>query len=1143
MNSRNPKSAFGIGDNSSPISTNKSKKQSTFDMFDINVKGAQKQTKDVFDYAKNEVSDFGKFQVKTTSSTMKTVADITVTTYGRIYKQLETMHTTYLSGVVAREAEAAKKVAENWANSRSSNSSSNKQIVGSNGQPISSSSQSTNKSSGTNYSQDIGKFMKSLDSSLSNKNNNFSSHLEKQISKMSSGVSDAAGDGTTKGMSKGANILLSVGKEILKLAEMYMQIWLKRFKDGIDKIYNTYESTYTGVSVLMNQNQDQYMSWQTQARDSLRTLSLDNNIAISSVMEQLDATTKMGISGQKAQNKALADTISKTIAPFVDTTTDAYTDLQFKLGDSFVTSMNGMSESIREQTGSARFISKNINSILEQLEPIAMSAKNEQFAQQFGEMAAMFDAAVAEGSLTMSQANTMKDQITNIVNDPHAAITGNDIIQRQVVASGIDTTDPAAVAAAILEQNAYWSEQASASGSRIAAGAMGDALTGSSAYLTGLSDMGFNRESAYEAIRSGRSIDDVYGTGKDMLSSFAGDQYTTSTAQKDIWAENSALEASQFKQRYPDAYELLSTLVSDVGKILVALVGGKLISKLLGGGGGPGSLIPSLVGAAPGAAVATAGLAATGAGLYYGSDAAHRSSTASSSEKGALAAQGIGAGMAVAGGATATVAGGIGVAAGLGAAAGGATAMGAAAAGLAAIPVFGWVALGVAALGVGIAATANHFSKLDKGINKINESYDASKESLDQEREARAQQIEALKDEYASTETTEDKRKLLIKQGIVKEEEASHMTSAAIDQAMNSYTDMAESIENGGLSFAEKASNWFDWFDTQPDSIGDAVFRALQKRDKEQLEKDKETASTDFANALSSMSEEAAAEQIRNMGFENSISKGWFKGNYSAEELAKIAKEDPSEFSRLINSNQGVFGWNGSAMDELEQDDINTIYNNLGIDKHIATADEQAESAKQIMKSLDTLYGVIRSGGEPTGDNLTKYREARDYMLKESTIERLSGLDSVSYYGASLSTFDKNKIESTFPRYAAGNSYVASDQLAYLHQGEAVLTKAQNKQYRTVASSIPFLSKLFGGGLFSAMSGTPVSNDQTASTSDVIAAMNDGINRLIEAILSLNRDPNQQIADTSNNMLSRIARPSYDSNLVTLSPSIATSAK
>lgn len=1146
--SNNPNDMFGNnrnGSSSTSKSKFKSKTESTFDMFNINTKGAKQDTKDVFDYAKEQVTEFSKFQIKTTAQTMKNIADITVTTYSKIYVQLESMHKSYLSGVISREAEAAKSVAKYWTDARNSSSSSTKPgtILGSNGQPISSntvSNTSSNKSA--SESVDISGFMKSLDGSLNNKVSNFGSHLDKSLSKSTSGIGDAVSKGAEKGTSAGVSLAVSVISGIIKIGKQYLDIWLKRFDEGINKIYQTYESTYTNVSVIMDQNQEQYMSWQTQARDSLKSMSLDNNIAISKVMEQLDETTKLGISGQKAQNKALSDSISKTIAPFVEVTSDAYTDLQLKLGDSFVTSMNGLVDAVNDQAGSSRFISKNINSILQELEPIAMNAKDDRFAQQFGEMAAMIDSAVSSGVMTMDEASKMKEEVMGMT-DPYKAITEGSVLQKQIVASGVDTRDPAALMEAYMKTAGEWSEQAS-SQSDIARGAMGDSLGIGSKFMTYFADR-WDTDIASQMSSSGRNIGDVQLAGQIKQNNLANDKYTTETAQHTIGAENSMLEVAQFKQKYPDAYEILKSILGTLTGIAGAKLlksGFDLVSKLFGkGDGGTISKVGSkalnsiknlsskaLSGIKSAGSKALSGIKSVGGkaisgAAKVGSKALTNLAGASGGSAG-LGVAGATAGLAVAAGGTVAAVDGIknasnkqagtgsrvasGVQAGAGIAAAGA---GVAATGLllASNPV-GWAVLGVGAAALGVAVAAKGISKaLDKtsaATKEVTASYDNQlkqmKENQKEEKKNQKEQLKEQKKQLEDLTSLEDKKKYAVENGIISEEDAKSLTEEGFNKIFDEY-------QKSEKEYLKKKQ------DAEKKQLEE--LKSKQEEETQKASEDNEKELLKQISDLESQGDEGkdkVYDILKNAGASDKALKKYKSGEWTAE--------------GILNGKGGGIGFFNTQKDlmkNLDTEDWKAITSSAGLDQdkfkvaNMSTDEKAAKDAKYA-----ELKAIVDQG---EGDNPTskeRYQSALEQLKKDFS-------DGKGGYAPPS-------------MYAAGNPFVASDQLAYLHQGEAVLTKTQNKNYRSVASSIPFLSKVFGGGLFGGSLAGDKSEEDSSRT-DIITAINENVNKLVEAILSINKSQSQDTVDYNSGMINRnaIANRGYDQNLVSLSPSIATSTK
>lgn len=1122
-----PRDMFGTRNNTEDSKKRfKSNTESTFDMFNINVAKANKAVDSVFDYAKKGATDFNKYYVKTTSQTMKTVADITVSTYTKVYTQLESMHKSYLSGVVDREMSAASEVAKKWAETRNSASSNNNVIYGSGGQVLSSSSNTTNSTNNTRISApDMSNFMKSLNTSLGNKVSNYNSHIDKSISSLSEVLPDEVGKATENGAKNGSSTL---GKILSATLGKYLDIWIRRFTQGIDKIYNMYESTYTGVSVVMNQNQEQYMSWQSQAMSSINQMGLSNNIAISKVMETLSDVTKQGITGQKAQNKALADTISKTIAPFLDTTTSAYTDLQFKLGDQFVNTMNGMGENISRQVGSQRVFSTGINQIITMLDPIMLNAKADYADKYLGEMMAGLEGVVDAGLMTQEQALQFAYDSSQGATDWYSAVTSDNLLLRTAAINADDPTNVAEIAKEMFSAagNIYQGVNGVREQSTVGA------VINANKYFSQTSDVydiiGEYGKTTSEYIRSSEMV------GKEMMNNFANDKYTTATAMKDIAAENASLGVAQFRQRYPDAYEILENILRMLGLMSGADIFGnigdritnsitkKLLNKGSTGGtgsgagsSGSGGWLTSLVGG-KGATAGLSSMQALGNGLVN----THAGTLTSSATTlgGAATAAGAAAGAAMAIYGTSEAVKDFGKAADRGssdsekqsaATSGTLNAIGAAggAAGAAALIALGasnpigWVALAVGGVALGAAALYKVYNQQSGVMQEVNAKYEQQKEVMEQEQQVRAEQIDSLKTTLENAETTEEKRNAVVSEGIMTQEEANNMTSAQLDTFVDQLKKTNEDLSNKETEF----------------------FEDLEKARKEEQE------------SMREQNKEAIMEQIKNETDTDKQKEMLKSLGYTDEQIESIGEQTggflgigthAKTVEDLLNErtdNQGWFGIGGqSKLDAIDSNTYNDFAEKFGTEGVDTLGDYSTETDQEIAQAKAFLETWKDKKEDMTSLQKQEYDQYKEF---------LSGQEDI--------TTGKNYDVSM---YAAGNPYVASDQMAYIHQGEAVLTKEQNKQYRNVASSIPIFGK-FLGGLFGNKSGMQETEEEDAKRSDIITTMNDGFNRLVDAIMSMKTTEDMDKKARASVGIAEPVVSSYAENIVNLTPSMATANK
>lgn len=423
-------------------------------------------------------------------------------------------------------------------------------------------------------------------------------------------------------------IAVTAAKGVFEAGKKLLNIFISEFTSGMNKIVDAYESTYTKVSVLMGQNQSEYQDWQRTATNQLKGLGLSNNIGLSSIMEELSNAVDQGISGRAAQDKALADSINKTIAPFVDTTSDAYTSMQLT-DSSLLETVLGLSESARDNIGQSRIISKSLNEMISQLDPISSMAKSEQFDKQFAEQALMLESLVKSRQLSSSAAEQLKQDLYDMTFDQYGTLTGGSVAQRQTLndmyAQG---KDPIQYMGDSLET--LISNISDAVGSADMSGATGTLNRNILATeIAGNSRYSFLGEDIDKAIKEASQIAnqgaEEAASGKsyqDLVDALANDENTTQKSQNEIEAENAATEFAIIQENFPRAVQLLEGLAGTVGQILSMLIANTAtngITNLIGGklgrtgGGATGSGALRSIGSALKTGLTKGGISAGGA--------------------------------------------------------------------------------------------------------------------------------------------------------------------------------------------------------------------------------------------------------------------------------------------------------------------------------------------------------------------------------------------------------------------------------------------------------------------------------------------------------------------------------------------------
>lgn len=1159
----------------------KAPKNSTFDMFSINVSKAEKDTRQVFDYAKSQLTDYEKYS----TASMQKVAKAYSNTYKSIYSDLANQHKSYLNDLIDRETQAANRVSKIW-NSVDRTSNSN------------------------NASRSSEKLFNVNKNNSNNTNINLdTSNLDEASNSIKAAANDMGGSNlkNAKSMSAAANLISGAANVLVSGVERFLTLWIDRFFDGMDRIVNTYEDTYQTVSVLMDINQSQYAEVQSKSLDKINELNLGNNIAISNVMKELETVVKLGVTGEDAKNKAISDSITKAINPYIETTSDAYTDLQLKLGDKFVTTMNGMAQSVATTAGSTRFMQRNINDILTSMEPIVLNAKSDYADKVLGPMVQKLEAAVNSGAITAADAENIKQNIVDMQLNPYEALSSNNIAvavsAQKATDRNVDFSDSNKLLDIFAESMDELTGNLSTDGTynQVAKSAVNN--------VYGLSTSMWMNSNDFRKAIEGVNTSSSYEAGLTAQDNFANDKYTTAKQQKDISAENASLGLGQFKQQYPDAYEILSTMAATLAEISskivfskIADIGANLFGKLLNKGAskvlgntvsegiskGIGKGILKNVGskalnglaklgggsAGAGAGVATVGGVAAGAlisagGIYHMSDAAKTLSNKSETSQNKTLA-----GIQMGGGATAAVGGAVG--------AGALLALGAS------NPI-GWAALGIGALGLTVAQVVKSMKKTPKYVDEINEKFETAGNNIETYNKART---ETVKQETENQKATIEQ---LISSGNIDniktylKDQGKDITGKSTAELYGMLKDIRDGIKDDKtLTESENVRNTVskEYLDVLQQDLTDKNDKIsgydgtnseiVQQKFKDLL-KDKNI--DEARNLLKSLnvSDEDADKAINWWREDNNYLKD---GSWNVDEITRafddINENGAAGFNAVMDEISGDYGLDLDHIKEIDEDKLTEIGNNIGafvdLENQLANGNTLTESEQEELKSsikfLTDMFGEEYIGKvKENAKNFNLANFSADGLTRQKALyESLPGgtkTASSSAGGGYTYAYSKDNkgtqesfeqvygTDGIYSQYATGIPYVSEDETAKIHEGETVLNKEDARKYREAKASIQEVAKSYEDldklDTITALPGTSdSSSDSDASRSDILVAINDGINRLVEIISKSyrpNKDDQSSIINKQKLLSRNLTSSIFDDDLVNLKTTTTTRAR
>lgn len=800
-----------------------------------------------------------------------------------------------------------------------------------------------------------------------------------------------------QGLQLAANTLKSVG-----------QMFLGLFKQGIANQSNAYENSFTNISVRNGTTRSQYYGAQSRVNNILGDMGLRENIATSQVQDMWNTLASEGIKvdleDQKTTTQAIETILTNQIVPYLDMSS-AYMQKLANDNPNLMKQVRGIGTSIQNVEGSNVVANEYLQDMMTNLSPMGELAQQElglQYADTLGQLEDLRNQGLSD-----SQIGELYSKIKGMVEDPYNTISSGDTLDRltfsQMMANNEDMHDSSAWLN-YLTQNLDYLSSGVGKGNRsnLTAGIYANSLGGSASLWDTFNSKDIN---AIQSIIAGdRASSGVNIAANIATSAFTNDQNQTNKTLQNITLENLMNELSVVNQWMGNWTNVIVGAIQGIGNIILGVAGAKLGSSLLGG---KASGILGKAGSVIGTGLSNAGSTLSGIGIT-GSAAT------------ALGAAGVTAGIA---GAAYGIGTGIGQLqegeTGLGVTniAGGA-AMGVGAGLLLASNPVGWFvgAIGGAALlGARLYESANAYKEAGKVVEK---EFNNVADSLQQEYDTREDNLYRIKENLQDSDTLEQARSELISSGLLTEEEINKARTANKD-ALEDLTDKYIE-ETGRLSDeandlldkysdidAQNATNVMgsikDWYDAYKNVENETNFDTMYDMVKAVME------SENFNN-LSQSDQEFAKKQwnvIQTKKTEGTLDQAdleWFldRGDNGHLFYSTVSGQALEDFTRRAQNR-------GAGVDKYNNIDANLVSQYL-LPVVQAETKEEAETALKNAKAA----GLSRS----------TYSEIQE-------------------------TMDKFGIES----YRQGINDVPEDQLAILHQGEAVLTASTANELRNLTDT------------------------------------------------------------------------------------------
>lgn len=902
-----------------------------------------------------------------------------------------------------------------------------------------------------------------------------------------------------------------IGKELLKGIERAFNTYLmKPLQQGMDNMYSAYEANMSEIAGRMGMERAETTSLMHSAIKELNSTAAKNAVSANKeLIPELRAVATRGWQGNDAVKTAVTNSIDKKIMPWLDSSTEAWNNLQFNLNDNQIKLLKAQQLQLQEtQSGNRLLQSGVINQLTADIAPLLTNIDyNTMDKDNLSDEMQRLIKAGTETGLTPQEAYAQAKQILDIYKNPTAGFDKGDAFsvmtaQAAYTGGGIDE-----IVKAALDINEIAANTAQNAG-----------IVGSAMGLTNAT--GITREEGYKQVS--RMYQGYLDTDDTAVSTSLYDQTAnnatekvTATQEWDNRIENSLSGTALYlSNNWPHMQETLTNILQVVSGIATGIVGGMigkhilnkvapkllsqpgktLASKIASSGlssaansfvsnGTPsivskmaaskvGTKITNATGKLPGIAQVAAPIAAGGLIGKYGISKGNEDIERGHEFRGNLSKAG-------------------GIAAGVGGAVAGVSA-GAAMLGVGAANAWnpvGWVTLAAGAAVVGLTAlnramtatsgVAESLSKSFKDLDKTNaETVSSQRKSLT------SLELEMSKYEDATADSAEAQRfaSKLVQTGLVNEQDVRGKNVAELSSLTDSIIEGNKKLQKEfGIEHKDIANKLETAVAQETGNANKAIFdKAMELSDGGSLSLDEhgsdytdvKTLMADYISAIKDPKAQAKAQEMYNT-------------------MTKDEKLDKGELATFFDQDIPSGNWKSLWHTTIDRKraptrfdmDINALTEatNAFVGENVYT---DTQSANEIISLLQTYEQEYLKAGK----NKEKQEKVRENW--KSYFQKLKKSDPDMYEFIKNSTEGiAEKLEIDPQSYAVGTPYIAEDQIAQLHKGEAVIPADSNTAR---------LRGLLG------LNDSQVSQ-QKASSSDVvnaIQAQTDALKQVIEKVIS-----------------------------------------
>ena len=826
---------------------------------------------------------------------------------------------------------------------------------------------------------------------------------------------------------------------------------------------SVYRDTYTNVSVRTGINRQTYYDNQWNLNNRLSSLGLRDNVRSSEVQTMWNSLANTGMNESQMFATAIDNVVTNKIVPYLDTTSQEFNLLNTRLNNDFVKDIRGINKANLEIAGNNYVTESLLNTIIDKVQPMSDEAL-QNLALGSTEITSFVNTLMSKGydrdtavsyATKYFQAQEYGDQMLS------SGSTADKLFMADIMTNpklNLYDLDDATNIMALYGNRALEFAGNLGGYSSSTNGVVTNMVAHSLGYTYG------DFSNAYKLLDEGLTFTDIANNtsltpaqisaySNQATSTFASGQNQTIEELQSVTLENFMNELAVMYETLGLTGPIIVSAIEGLGNILITWLGANLIGKFFGGSGSGllgkvGSAIKT--GAGKVGTAAKTGLSAVGngnmlagvgnlasvaGGAYLGYQGfSNMASDISNGEfnfgTGLSTAQGIA-------GTTAAVAGGTAI---------GASLLGASGVAAAAGPI-GWAALAVAGI-VAAGKAAYDYSK--KSVDASEELKAATEAEIKTKKEANLQEEKELNKVYAQIRQTNDleyAKQLAVNAGITTEAELREEqinTKDALVELTEEYISQKKKLNQDTTQYLSDIKGIND--KEQKDFIEDFLTKyGIDKDYGDLTNEDKQVINSygqemqDYAREMieagniSADGKTYANDTYKHLAF--MVEKGLLDYDYTDD---NVTKEDYRIlFREGTNADRRTAGKTMLLNNE--------IYNSL-------LANESVRSVLGYKYDYNTMLGNEQSIATTLGELVYAANE-NDKDSVEGYVKTLKqlGVNSIDDLTGSAKEDLQNALNQVgIESYRQGINNVPADQLAMLHQGEAVLTASTANELRNM---------------------------------------------------------------------------------------------